>query len=137
PRWFLSVRRRGHQAVLRRAQADVLPRRDLHAFPWRPAPGPSRRLGAHVEYVSPSPHPGIRGAEVRRRPRIAQLLRPLGRRHVALEDPPPVVGVPVTEREALVHGGHVPWADAAAWRGTRGAGRLRRSVLRAHARARG
>ena len=51
----------------------------LHAHAQRSPPGPPPRLRADLEHVPRPPHPRVRGAEVRRRPRLSERLRPARR----------------------------------------------------------
>ena len=83
-----------------------------------------------VEHLPRSPDPRVRDSEVRRRPRLAQRLRPPGRGDGTAEGRTPARLVPVPAEQALVHRGPVPRAHAAARDGGRIADRLRRGVPR-------
>ena len=78
PRRVLPLRRRG-EGVLRDAEGARLARPRPHAPRLRPPPGPPARRRADLEHVPRPPDPRVRDPEVRRRPRLAQRLRPPGR----------------------------------------------------------
>src|SRR5262245_1373787 len=114
--------------MLRVLEANGAAGPDPHPLPRRPAPGSPPGLGADLEHLPGSSDPGVRDPEVRRRSRCAQPLRAtLG---VARDPQAPERArrLRLAADSTLVHGGHVPRADAAA-RCRMQRGGLRRGLL--------
>ena len=65
--------------AVRGAEGPRRARPDLHARARRPPPGSPARLRADVEHVARPRDPRVRDPEVRRRPRLAERLRPARR----------------------------------------------------------
>ncbi len=108
------VRRRHGQGAVRAAEGDRDAPARLHAPAARPASGPPTAQRADVEHVPRSPDPRVRDPEVRRRPRRAERLRPTRRGAVAAQGEADACALRDATRQAVVHGGSVPLAHAAA-----------------------
>ena len=106
-----------------------------HPHARRPPPGSSPRVRADVEHVPRPPHPRVRGAEVGRRPRTSQPVRPprRGRRHGQARPRPPAL--PDAGGEALVRHRDLPRAHAAPGPRMRRSVTVRRGVLRSEGHA--